>query len=267
MPGHGRFRRRGQGACGRPSIPCRRGWRRSRRRQRAPAGRGSDRSPRCSSPAFQGNASTTRMPRAENDASAPSSSARATPRRRHGGAMTKQTMAAASCGGTASSGGAMPRRAQACGELVIRLRVEPPDDVAAGIREEAVHLAGVDPRRHRGPVRRGVERIPGNRLRHLVVVAVALRPLRVVGEGRAALVIEKAQEIVAPRRRQAFDREAADRHPGLSRRPFARCRHGQRPALISVHSLLRSRRCARGEVLQLLELGLRPPCRERSPGT
>ena len=65
-------------------------------------------------------------------------------------------------------------------------------------------------------------------LGHVVEMAIALRPLRVVGERRPALVVEEAQEIVAARGRQAFDVRGSvcviaarsdDQRPGLDLRP------------------------------------------------
>ena len=178
----------------------------ARLRERATTGRDNGRSACCCRPLLNGNASTTRMPRASNDASAPASSARATPRRRHAGAMTKQTMTAAGFG----------RRLRA------RLRESPcapcsaavscsgcalsqPTTSSPGIREEAVHFGGLDARRHRRAVRVAVEALPVDRFGHMVEMAIALRPIRVVGKRRPVLVVEEAQEVVAARRRQAFD--------------------------------------------------------------
>ena len=63
------------------------------------------------------------------------------------------------------------------------------------IGEKAFHLADLDARSDRNPIRVPIEARPVDRLRDVVVVAIALRPLRIVGEGNAALVVEKPQEV------------------------------------------------------------------------
>ena len=75
-------------------------------------------------------------------------------------------------------------------------------------------LAGVDPRADRDPVLRGGELAPREFLRHVVVMAVAARPLRVVGERRAAVVIEEAQVVVAPLGGEAVDGDRRRAHRG-----------------------------------------------------
>src|SRR5439155_9005525 len=81
-------------------------------------------------------------------------------------------------------------------QLVARLRIHPADDLAAVIGEIAFHLPDLDACLHRGAILRCRERSPADQLRQLIVVAIALRPLRIVGEGGAALMIEKTQEVV-----------------------------------------------------------------------
>ena len=156
------------------------------RRRTSPASRGSGRSRPCL-PARR-STETRRpraMPRAPKSASAPASSARATPRRRHCGgddeADDRGRVVRAERIAAARQCACARRRAQ----LVVRLRVHPADDVVAGVGEKAFHLAGRDARapwrsRFAGPS----NAFHGNRHRHLVVVAIALRPLGVVGESR-----------------------------------------------------------------------------------
>jgi hypothetical protein len=81
-------------------------------------------------------------------------------------------------------------------QLVIRLCVDPADDIVAGVGEEAVHLARGDACGHRVAVGGTVERRPRYRHRHLIEVAIALRPLRVVGESRSRLVVEETQIVL-----------------------------------------------------------------------
>src|SRR5690606_8933089 len=73
---------------------------------------------------------------------------------------------------------------------------------------------------------------PVERGRNVVVVAVAARPLGIVGERRAALVIEEAQVVVRARGRQPLDSDVhrvmiawlptAPRVPAIPQPPAAR---------------------------------------------
>mgnify|MGYP001007261874 CR=1 FL=1 len=96
-------------------------------------------------------------------------------------------------------------------ELVPRLRVQPPDHRAVRAGEVASRLPAVDRGADRDAVLRGRERRPVDRPRQTVELAVAARPVGVVGERRAALVIEERQVVVAVGRTQARDGDRCGR--------------------------------------------------------
>src|ERR1700682_228600 len=85
------------------------------------------------------------------------------------------------------------------------LCVQPPDHVRTVKSETPVHGADLDARLHGGAILRRRQRRPVDGLRDVIEVTVALGPLRIVGERRAALVIEEAQKICTERGRKRLD--------------------------------------------------------------
>ena len=164
------------------------------------------------------------------------SSARATPCRRRAGATTKQTIAAASCGGDRQRRRRDAHARAGVAQLVVRLRVHPADDLVAVVREDSPpsrrsRCAPPSRRRFVGPSK-SLQSSAGG---HLVVVAVARRPLGVVGERGPALVIEEAQVVGAARRRQALDAKVHAAIDGTALRRYRRNRRAP-PAISSTGS-------------------------------
>ena len=81
-------------------------------------------------------------------------------------------------------------------QLVSRLRVHPADDLAPFIGEKTFHFTHRDARVHRDAIDVAGQGGPVDGARDVVVMAIALRPFRVVREGGSALVVEKTQKIV-----------------------------------------------------------------------
>ena len=134
-------------------------------RQRA---RGSDRSPRCCRAALPRKRVDQRDAARGEVGERPR---RAAPRRRPAGERRRDDEAHDRRGvvrrAPAIGGGAMRMRSQRVRQLVARLRVHPADDLVAGVREVALHLAAS--RCARPSPRRfmlAVERLPVERARH-----------------------------------------------------------------------------------------------------
>ena len=142
-------------------------------------------------------------------------------------------------------GGTMREARAGVRQLVVRLRVQPADDVAAGVGEKAFHLAGFDARASSRCGSRAVERLPGESRSGPGSSGNSTSPTRgLSANAGAALVIEECAG--SRRARAGVRRSIGHARPVIGACvPGAVSADGQRcPALISVHILLRSRRCA-----------------------
>src|SRR5437867_6397433 len=101
-------------------------------------------------------------------------------------------------------------------QLMQGLRVQPTDDLLAVVSEEALHFADFDARAHGHAILLGRQRLPWDRRRHLIKVAIAFRPLRIIAECAATLMIEESEKVGSERRAQRFDNEMAHRRTGFS---------------------------------------------------
>src|SRR5690606_33881198 len=129
----------------------------------------------------------------------------------------------------------------------------PADGGAAGAREVALGLAGADRRRRRDAVLRRGERLPVERARDPVELAIAARPLRVVRERGPALVIEEREVVVACGGRESTDGDRGGGHAHI----IAPARSLRTPALVGRAS------ARRGATIPLW-VGLQPDAAPRS---
>src|SRR5208283_2588591 len=80
-------------------------------------------------------------------------------------------------------------------QLMARLCIHPADDFGALIGDQAFHFTDLDACLHRLTIAGRGKRRPADRLRHVVVAAIAFCPFRIVGKRRAALMVEEAQKL------------------------------------------------------------------------